>query len=84
MAVKSTDNPGMTKGANSTATPETQAPDRETESAPTSKDDQARQAKIDARECVVETDFHVGRATPGSLVCSYHAMHYNTDGSRRQ
>ena len=27
--------------------------------------------------------FHVGRATPGSVVCSYHAMHYNTDGTPR-
>lgn len=36
-------------------------------------------------KCVVNggEGFHVGRATPGSAVCSYHAMHYNTDGRPR-
>ena len=33
-------------------------------------------------DCVVESDFHVGRAVNG-LVCSYHAMHYAADGSPR-
>lgn len=33
-------------------------------------------------DCVVTADFHVGRAVNGR-VCSYHAMHYAADGSRR-
>lgn len=41
-----------------------------------------RQKKIDAGQCVVEADFHMGRAVNG-LVCSYHAMHYLADGTRR-
>jgi hypothetical protein len=36
-----------------------------------------------ASDCVVDADFHVGRAVNGK-VCSYHAMHYAADGSRRQ
>lgn len=35
------------------------------------------------RPCVAPGDFHVGYATPGSKVCSYHAMHYDSDGNRR-
>jgi hypothetical protein len=81
MAVKSTDNPGMTKNVSSTAGAEA---DRETESAPTSKEEGLRQERIANRECVVEADFHVGLATPGSVVCSYHAMHYDANGNRRQ
>lgn len=36
-------------------------------------------------DCVVNKGkgMHVGRAVPGSLVCSYHTMHYNPDGSKR-
>jgi hypothetical protein len=35
-------------------------------------------------ECVVDDGTrHNGRATPGSNVCSAHAMHYKADGSRR-
>lgn len=49
--------------------------------APDSGDD--RQDKIDRRECVVDADMHVGRAVPGSKVCSYHTMHYDNDGNRR-
>src|SRR6187401_1311941 len=35
--------------------------------------------------CVVNSGegFHVGRAVPGSLVCSYHAMHYDNNGRPR-
>lgn len=33
-------------------------------------------------DCVVESDFHVGRAVNGK-VCSYHAMHYAANGTRR-
>lgn len=35
-------------------------------------------------DCVVDADFHVGRAVPGTKVCSYHTMHYAADGSRRK
>lgn len=35
------------------------------------------------RECVVKADFHVGLAVNGR-VCSYHAMHYLADGTRRK
>jgi hypothetical protein len=35
-----------------------------------------------ASDCVVDEPFHVGRAVNG-LVCSYHAMHYASDGTRR-
>lgn len=40
-------------------------------------DGQGRQA------CVVKDTTHVGAAVPGTLVCSYHTMHYNPDGTRR-
>lgn len=48
----------------------------------------AAAAASDARpkvesDCVVESDYHVGRAIPGTKVCSYHTMHYAADGSRR-
>lgn len=33
-------------------------------------------------DCVVNEPFHVGRAVNG-LVCSYHAMRYKADGTRR-
>lgn len=33
-------------------------------------------------DCVVDADYHTGRAVNG-LVCSYHAMHYGSDGKRR-
>ena len=33
-------------------------------------------------DCVVESNFHVGRAVNGR-VCSYHAMHYKADGTAR-
>lgn len=35
--------------------------------------------------CVVNSGegFHVGRAVPGSMVCSYHAMHYDNNGRPR-
>jgi hypothetical protein len=36
------------------------------------------------RPCVVKADFHIGVATSGSKVCSYHAMHYDTNGKPRQ
>jgi hypothetical protein len=46
--------------------------------------DADRQAKIDRRECVVDDGTaHMGRATPGALICSAHAMRYNTDGTLR-
>jgi hypothetical protein len=35
------------------------------------------------RECVVPGDRHMGAAVPGSLVCSYHTMHYDTAGKLR-
>lgn len=37
------------------------------------------------RKCSVNEGegFHMGAATPGSKVCSYHAMHYSADGSLR-
>lgn len=34
-------------------------------------------------DCVVKSDFHVGRAVNGK-VCSYHAMHYKADGTPRE
>jgi hypothetical protein len=33
--------------------------------------------------CVVDANFHVGNATPGSKVCSYHAAWYYPNGTRR-
>jgi hypothetical protein len=33
--------------------------------------------------CVVPGDRHMGAAVPGSLVCSYHTMHYDTAGNLR-
>lgn len=36
------------------------------------------------RECVVPGDFHIGSAVPGTKVCSYHTMHYDNDGRRRE
>lgn len=44
---------------------------------------EADEVVVDRRACVVKADFHVGQATPGSKVCSYHAMHYAADGSKR-
>jgi hypothetical protein len=43
----------------------------------------AEEREAKAGECVVDEDFHVGRAVPGTKVCSYHTMHYNNDGSKR-
>lgn len=35
-------------------------------------------------ECVVDDGTaHMGRAIPGTLICSAHAMHYKNDGTRR-
>lgn len=34
-------------------------------------------------DCVVKSDRHFGRAVNGK-VCSYHAMHYDAAGKRRQ
>jgi hypothetical protein len=35
-------------------------------------------------ECVVDDGTaHMGRATPGAVICSAHAMHYKADGTRR-
>lgn len=43
-----------------------------------------RQAKVDAGECVVDDGTaHMGRATPGAVICSAHAMHYKADGTPR-
>lgn len=56
--------------------------DVELPAAPADKD---RQAKIERRECVVvDNRPHMGRATPGALICSAHAMHYNSDGTPRR
>jgi hypothetical protein len=57
-------------------------------SAKTTDDDEPKQTAAEQRaakagECVVDEDFHVGRAVPGTKVCSYHTMHYNNDGSKR-
>lgn len=41
----------------------------------------ARTVRADG-QCVIDAPLHVGRAVNG-LVCSYHAMHYRADGSRR-
>lgn len=43
----------------------------------------AEDDKPAGRDCVVDAGFHVGRAVPGTVVCSYHTMHYAADGSRR-
>jgi hypothetical protein len=48
--------------------------------------DAAVRDKIDRRECVVpdsDPTPHMGRATPGALICSAHAMHYKADGTPR-
>ena len=71
MAVKSTDTKSTTATA---AKDEATAVD---ETAPA----EAAQARVDS-DCVVDELFHVGRAVNGK-VCSYHAMHYASDGTRR-
>lgn len=64
------------------------APARTSTKADTSKaDTSSAEAKKDdtpkvTSDCVVKSDFHVGRAVNGK-VCSYHAMHYDADGNRR-
>jgi hypothetical protein len=60
----------------------------ETTSARTDKADDEPKLTVEEREakageCVVDEDFHVGRAVPGTRVCSYHTMHYYNDGSKR-
>jgi hypothetical protein len=63
----------------STATKKATAKAEESEAEKAAK---AREKKIAAGQCVVDSDFHVGRAVNG-LVCSYHAMHYDANGNRR-
>ncbi len=41
-------------------------------------------ARKDPRACVVDDGTpHMGRATPGAVICSAHAMRYKADGTRR-
>lgn len=44
-----------------------------------------KQNRIAGRgECVVKDgSAHMGRATPGAVICSAHAMHYRADGTPR-
>ena len=57
----------------------------ETRPAAAAKSDQAGPAEErDPRACVVDDVRHVGLAVPGTVVCSYHTMHYAADGSRRR
>jgi hypothetical protein len=35
-------------------------------------------------DCVVKADTHVGMAVKPGKVCSYHTMHYHSDGTRRE
>lgn len=59
-----------------------------TEKSPANKPDEAQtstEVQVPARapgDCVVDEPFHVGRAVNGK-VCSYHAMRYRADGTRR-
>lgn len=69
----------MNETTASAAAKKTAAKAEESEAAKAAK---ARQKKVDAGECVVDSDFHIGRAVNG-LVCSYHAMHYLADGTPR-
>lgn len=72
MAVKSTD----TKSTAGTATADKPAADVDATAT-----DTAPSPRVES-DCVVKLPFHVGRAVNGK-VCSYHAMHYAADGSRR-
>jgi len=48
------------------------------------KADTTRARKAKPGECVVDDGTpHMGRATPGAVICSAHAMHYKADGTRR-
>jgi hypothetical protein len=48
------------------------------------KTDKSEKPEKAPGECVVDDGTaHNGRATPGSNVCSAHAMHYKADGTRR-
>lgn len=43
-----------------------------------------RAARVERRECVVDDGRpHVGRATPGAVICSAHAISHHPDGTPR-
>lgn len=71
MAVKTTDTtkPADAKPADPPPAPETPAVE------------QPARPRVES-DCVVDVHFHVGKAVNGK-VCSYHAMHYGPDGTRR-
>lgn len=76
MAVTSTG----TKPAGATPAGPPAATPAATEQNPPAPADEVQPVESD---CVVKSDFHVGRAVNGK-VCSYHAMHYDAAGKRRK
>jgi hypothetical protein len=76
-ASANTEQAGTTKtDAPAPAAPGTDAPERHR--------DAGWNEKVARRECVVDDGTaHMGRATPGAVICSAHAMHYNADGTSR-
>lgn len=82
MAVTSKSASGLTEGKAAAGA------DESTDNGPivpsAESNDADRQAKIDARLCIVDDGTpHTGRATPGALICSAHAMRYKADGTPR-
>lgn len=71
MAVKST---STTESKNAAAAPSVQ---------PAEATEAGARPRVES-DCAVDAAFHVGRAVPGTRVCSYHTMHYAADGSRRK
>jgi hypothetical protein len=76
MAVKTTGTePASTKPADRPAASETKPANADVDEA------SGGRQRVES-DCVVDEDFHVGRAVNGA-VCSYHAMHYDAAGNRR-
>ena len=87
MAVTSKSASGLTEGkaAAGADTPADNGPITPSHTPDTvGREDASRQDKIDRRECVVDDGTaHTGRATPGAVICSAHAMRYRADGAPR-
>jgi hypothetical protein len=67
--------------------PEPDRPDVKAADEPKADESKAKakdEPKKDPRECVVDDGTpHTGRATPGAVICSAHAMRYKADGTPR-
>lgn len=86
MAVKSTGTtPTETRPPADPPAPSSDAPQDDPPAASETKpaaEARPERPKVES-DCVVKSDFHVGRAVNGK-VCSYHAMHYDAAGKRRK